>query len=76
MQVLNGLERRLIPSLLESPLESPLDIDGLRLYIILPEYEMFRAAQRYKTLAVPLAKKLLSLHQRHRMVIGQYFKST
>ena len=67
-QVLNGLERHLIPSLFEAPL----DVDGLRLYVILPEYEMFQAAQRYKTLAVPLAKKLLSLHPSHQKIIGQY----
>jgi E3 ubiquitin-protein ligase HERC3 len=68
LQVLNGLEKHLIPSLHESPL----DIDSLRLYVILPEYEMFTAAERYKTLAVPLAKKLLSLHADHQSIIGQY----
>jgi hypothetical protein len=66
-QVLNGLERHVTPSLTEAPL----DIDGLRLYIILLEYEMFTVAERYKTLAVPLAKKLLSLHQSHKTIIGQ-----
>ena len=68
LQVLNGLENHVIPSLLEAPV----DIDGLRLYVILPEYEMFRAAERYKTLAVPLAKKLLALHPNHKSIIGQY----
>ncbi|CAB4032700.1 Hypothetical predicted protein, partial [Paramuricea clavata] len=67
--VLNGLERHLIPSLHESPL----DIDSLRLYVILPEYEMFTAAERYKTLAVPLAKKLLSLHADHQSIIGNWW---
>jgi hypothetical protein len=33
---------------------------------------MFTAAERYKTLAVPLAKKLLSLHADHQSIIGQY----
>ena len=32
---------------------------------------MFTVAERYKTLAVPLAKKLLSLHQSHKTIIGQ-----
>ena len=65
--MLNGLERHVIPSLLEAPL----DIDGLRLYVILPEYEMFTVAARYKTLAIPLAKKLLSLNTSHQAIIGQ-----
>ena len=33
---------------------------------------MFRAAERYKTLAVPLAKKLLSLQSFHQFIVGQY----
>ncbi|XP_028404345.1 probable E3 ubiquitin-protein ligase HERC4 [Dendronephthya gigantea] len=67
--VLNALEKHLIPSLRGEPI----DVDCLRLYVILPEYEMFRAAERYKTLAVPLAKKLLSLHQKYRIIIGNWW---
>ena len=60
---------RLLPSLIECPL----DIDGLRLYVILTEFEMFRVGERYKTLAVPLAKKLLQLRENCKVVVGLYF---
>lgn len=66
--ILNVLEKTLIPSLTEAPV----DIDGLRLYVILPEFQAFHSPERYKTLAIPFAKKMMALHRECQDTIGNW----
>ena len=51
--------------------ETPADMDGLRLYVILPEFQMFHKPERYKTLTIPFAKKLLGLQHELQKILGK-----
>lgn len=67
--ILNHIETNLFPYLNENPL----DIDSLRLFIILPEFQMFRKPERYQTLAIPFATKLYVLSDHCQKIIGHWW---
>nr|CAB3252608.1 probable E3 ubiquitin-protein ligase HERC4 [Phallusia mammillata] len=69
--MMQSLQHRLIPCLVASP---P-DMEALRVYLILPECQLFEERDNYLTLLIPFAKKCSMLVSAASKVLDKWYRS-